>query len=77
MAKKRKKKPTFTEQLQQAIEDSGLSRYRISQKSGVEQSALSRFLSGERGLSTSSLDKLAELLDLELVTRGPKKKKGR
>ena len=76
MGKKRAKKTTFSETLRQAIEDSGLSRYRISQETGIEQSALSRFMSGKTGLSTSTIDKLAELLGLELVVRGPKKKKG-
>jgi transcriptional regulator with XRE-family HTH domain len=78
MANKRTTKMTFSEQLHQAIESSGMSRYQISKGSGVEQSALSRFVSGQRGLTTSALDKLADFLDLRLTMAGkPIEKKGR
>jgi len=72
MAKQR----TVSEQVRHEIKQSGLTRYEIAKQSGVEQSALSRFVSGERGLSTSSLDKLAAVLDLEIVKR-VKKEKGK
>ena len=73
MASRRKRRPTISEQLRKAITASGLSRCEIAKQSGIEQSALSRFMSGERGLSTSTLDKLADALGLEVVSRGPKK----
>ena len=47
----------------------GISRYGISQETGVEQSAPSRFVSGERGLDLSSVEKLAADLELEFVNR--------
>jgi hypothetical protein len=43
----------------------------------VEQSALSRFMSGERGLSMKALDRLGQVLDLEIVSRrSGKERKG-
>ncbi len=73
--KRQKKRETFTEQLQRAIAESGRTRYRIAQESGVSEAALSRFMSGKRGLSTLSIDALAEVLGLELVARTKKPKK--
>ena len=69
----------ISERLRQAIAaaaDAGISRYRISKETGVEQSALSRFMSGERGLDLSSVEKLAAYLELELVNRDQAKKTG-
>jgi len=64
-------------QLRRLIENSGISRYRLAKWMGVEQSALSRFVSGERGLSMKALDKLGKVLDLEIVSRrGDKETKG-
>lgn len=74
MSKKRRKRRPLSEQIRRAIETCGLSRYQIAKQTGVEQSALSRFVSGERGFTTASLDKLADLLDLEIVMHGPRRK---
>jgi transcriptional regulator with XRE-family HTH domain len=68
------------DQLRQAIERSGKSRYRISQESGVSQSVLSRLVSGERGISTTTVDALLAALELKVVlkpkpTRKPKTKR--
>lgn len=46
-----------------------MSNYEIAKQAGIEQSALSRFMRGERGLTTATLDKLGELFDLEIVCR--------
>jgi transcriptional regulator with XRE-family HTH domain len=56
----------FSEQLRQAIESSGTSRYALARSVGISDSALSRFMSGERGLTLASLDKLADALGLEV-----------
>lgn len=71
MSKPRGKRPTITEQLKSAIAESGKTRYRIAQESGLSEAALSRFVNGERGLTTASLDALADVLGLELVKRKP------
>jgi transcriptional regulator with XRE-family HTH domain len=73
MAKKRTKRPKVSEQVRRAIAGCGLTRYEIAKRTGIDQSALSRFMTGERGLSTTALDTLGELLDLEVVMHGPKR----
>ena len=57
---------TISEQLKRAILASGKTRYVIAQESGVSQAALSRFMSGERGLTLASVDAIAVVLKLEL-----------
>lgn len=66
---KKTNKPS--EVIRAAILDSDATRYRICQETGIEQSAMSRFMSGERGLSMEALDTLAEYFKLELVPRRP------
>jgi hypothetical protein len=56
----------ISEQLRQAIRDCGESRYALSKRTGIDQSTLTRFMSGERGLRLDVVDVLAEALDLEL-----------
>ena len=52
----------LSDQIRRAVDDSGLSRYRISKELGVAESTMSRFMSGKGGLSMEHLDALAELL---------------
>jgi transcriptional regulator with XRE-family HTH domain len=73
MAKQRGK---LSDEIRQAVDASGLSRYRISKELGIAESTMSRFMSGQGGLSMEYLDRLAELLDLHLATRKPPRKKG-
>ena len=69
-----KKQANIEERLRQAIIISGMSRYRISQLSGVSQIVLSRFVRRQRTLTLATAAKVAEVLGLDLR---PKKKKGR
>jgi hypothetical protein len=72
-----KNKPEkLSDQLRQIIDDSGISRYAICKSCETDQSAMCRFMSGERGLSTENLDKIGEFLDLQLSMRKPKTTKG-
>ena len=59
--------------VRQAIQASGLSRYAICKAAGIDQAAMSRFMSGASGLTTASLDALAEVLGLRVVAEGPVK----
>lgn len=61
------KHATLSWQLRHLLEQSGLSRYRICKEIGLAESAMSRFMSGERGLSMDVLDRLFALLDLRIV----------
>ena len=69
MPKKRAK--LLTDQLRQAIDDSGLTRYRIAKETGISESALAQFYNGHRGLSMQALNALGELLQLR-ITLGSK-----
>lgn len=69
MAKQKKKRLPISDQLREAIESSELSRYRISKETGIAQSTLSEFINTNRSLSLANIDKVCELLDLELVPR--------
>lgn len=64
-----KERLSFSEQIREAIQDADETRYAIAKATGIAESALSRFMSGERGLTTETLDKLAEHLGLEVVKR--------
>lgn len=68
-------KKLLTDQLREAVRRCQVTRYRLSQELGIDQAALSRFVSGERGLSLEAIDKLAAYLGLRLV--GPDTRKGR
>lgn len=66
-------------QIRKAIDASELSRYRICKEIGITQPTMSRFMSGQAWLSMPTLDKIAELLDLNITTgsRFPPKNRGR
>jgi hypothetical protein len=68
--KKPKPSPrTISGQLRQAVQESGLSAYRLAADSGLNVAAVLRFKSGERSLSLESADRLAAPLGLELRSR--------
>ena len=74
MAKKRIK---LSDQLRHAVENCGQTRYAIAKATGIAESTLSRFMGGERGLPTKTLDRLADYLDLNIATgKTGKAKKG-
>ena len=72
-----KRRVKLSEQIRRAIRDCGLTRYAISKETGIAQETLSRFMSGERGMSMQSLDMLADFLNLDIVARKGPKPKGR
>ena len=75
MAPRRKKK--LSDQIRDAIDDSGKSRYRISHESEIDESALAKFYNGHRGLSMDALDRLAVYLGIRVTLEPPKGKKGK
>ena len=64
MAQKRTEREKLTDQLRQAIDESGLTRYRIAQETGISESTLSKFYLGQRGPSMEALNALGECLQL-------------
>jgi transcriptional regulator with XRE-family HTH domain len=71
-----KERVKLSDQIRRAVDASGLSRYRISKELGVAESTMSRFMSGQGGLSMDHLDALADLLDLNLKTGKRRRTKG-
>ena len=70
-----KRKPIkLTEQVRQAIETCGKTRYQISQDTGIDQATLCRFMGGNGGLSIPVLDTLGEYLGLRIVADKAKSK---
>lgn len=63
---------SFSDQIRRAIRRSGLTRYRLAVEAGVEQASLSRFLAGA-GVTTKTLDAIAQVLRLEVTMKGPRK----
>lgn len=65
----------LSDQIRQAIDVSGVSRYRICKEIGLTESTMSRFMSGKSGLSLAVLDDLADLLRLNITMTKRKKRK--
>lgn len=73
---KKKQAEKLSDQLRRLIEESPLSRYEISRRTGIAQSTLCKLVQGERGISTDSWDLLGECLNLRLVADELKAKEG-
>jgi ribosome-binding protein aMBF1 (putative translation factor) len=67
-----RKPKTMTDVLRKAIANSGETRYRISQGTGIDQASLMRFARGDASLRLDRADALAAYLNLELVERKAK-----
>jgi transcriptional regulator with XRE-family HTH domain len=71
-----KRRLKLSDQIRRAVDASGLSRYRISKALNIAESTMSRFMSGQGGLSMDNLDALADLLDLDIKSGKHRSKKG-
>ena len=67
-----KPRTKLSDQLRQAIDTCGQTRYAISKATGIAEATLCRFMSGERGLPMKTLDTLADYLELDI--QAPKRK---
>lgn len=72
-----RKPKTISDQVRQAIDASGLTRYEIAKRAGIDQSALSKFYHGQRGITTETLDKIAKVLGLRITIDRKLNKKDR
>jgi transcriptional regulator with XRE-family HTH domain len=59
----------LSDQLREAIEKAGVSRYSISKQTGVSETTLCRFVSGERGISVDAMDAIGQYLGLSIVSQ--------
>ena len=73
----RKRTILLTDQLRQAIDDSGLTRYQIAKATGIDESALAKFYNGHRGLSMDALNALGEFLQLTIALGRKPDRKGK
>ncbi len=75
MRSKRTKK--LSDQVRNAIDNSGVTRYRIAKEIQIDESALAKFYNGHQGLSLKALDRLGEYLGLEIIISSGSKKRER
>lgn len=61
------KQKGFLDQVRQAVEESGYGRNQLARMVGMDKSSMSRFMSGERGLSAGAIDTLAAVLKLRVT----------
>jgi transcriptional regulator with XRE-family HTH domain len=66
-----------SDQIRQAIDDSGLTRYEIAKQTGIDESALAKFYNGHRGLSMEALNALGVCLELKITLGRKPVKKGK
>ena len=66
MAKKKKRIP-LSDQIRRIIESQEISRYRICKETGIDAGQLTRFMQGTTGLTTDTLDRLGDYLDLTIT----------
>ena len=66
----------LSEQIRQAIRASDLTEYRICKEIGITQPAMTRFMKGRAWLAMPTLDRLADLLNMNITTDEPPAKKG-
>jgi len=71
-----KRRTKLSDQVRQAVDESGQSRYAIGKATGIDAATLSRFMSGERGIPMKTLDVLADHLDLNIAI-GTGRRKGK
>jgi hypothetical protein len=68
---------TVSEQLREAVQQCGMTRYAISKETGIAPSVLSRFVASGRGLRSENFDRLCAFLGMVLVNKPGKARKGR
>jgi transcriptional regulator with XRE-family HTH domain len=62
----------FSDEIRNAVDASGLTRYRICKEIGIAQSLMSRFMAGTSWLGQGTLDALAKLLDIHVAAKQQK-----
>jgi hypothetical protein len=67
---------SFSDQLRDAVKQSGKSQYLICQESGIHKSTMSRFVRGECGLGMDAIDRLIECINWQPVVNEQPRRKG-
>lgn len=66
---------SMADQVRQAIDQCGLTRYRIAKQTEITEGALSRFMAGERDMNLRTLEKIAPVIGVRLVVDRPKRRR--
>jgi transcriptional regulator with XRE-family HTH domain len=66
-----KRREGLIDQVRRAAGNCGMSQNALARLAGINKGVLSRFVSGQRGLSMEALDALAAVLRLIIVADGP------
>jgi hypothetical protein len=61
----------FSEEIRDAINNSGKTHLKICQEIGLVQPAMSKFMTGRAGLPLAVIDRVAKLLDLHITVGKP------
>jgi transcriptional regulator with XRE-family HTH domain len=77
MTMKKTRPEKLTDQLRRIVASCGKTLGQIARDTGIDKTALSRFLNGERGVSCAVMDTLGEYFGLRIVADKPQAKKGR
>ncbi len=56
----------LSEQIRRAIDAAPVSRYRICKEAGLAEATMSRFMSGQGGLSMEKMDAIADFIGLNI-----------
>jgi hypothetical protein len=72
----KQKRLPLADQLRQAVLNCGQSQYAVCKATGIDKTALFRFVTGERGVSMEVMNTLGEYLGLRIVADKPRAKKG-
>ena len=59
----------FIDQIRYELLNCGVSRYRVSKETGIDQAVLTGFVKGYRGMTLPVLDRLTGYLGLDVVAR--------
>jgi len=62
---------SFSDQIRSAISSSGISRYAISKRTGIDQAVLCRFMQGQCGMLMETLDRIVEVLPMRVTVDAP------
>jgi plasmid maintenance system antidote protein VapI len=66
----------LSEEIRDAVNASGMTRYAICKTLGIAEATMSRFMNAKGGLSMEVIDRLAELLGMHIVVMPTKKQWG-
>ena len=72
-----KRRIRLSDQVRRVVDSCGMTRYAIYKATNIDQGTLSRFVAGKAGLSLDNLDRLADLLDLNITSGRRRRSKGR